>query len=370
MAINATEFLNKGVGKTPARVYLVHGREEGQKHAVLQRLRDELVADDFDRAHLDAQEVDLSTILAEAMSIPAFSPRRVVFVRGIQHLKSAEVDNLADAVSRLPESTCLILYTHAESEEEDRRGSAVPAKLLNAAEKQGVVIECKPLSATSFGTWLDGRLKEAGKEMTPEAKERFTFLTAASTAAAEPELQKLVWYVGERTLIGREDVEMVVSRTVEAQVFKLVDAVAMRDTASAMRLLQDVLSSGGRAEAVVPRLMVLIARQFRLLWQMRLQIDYGDEAAQWFPSDPNLTQLLARQRFLERNLREQALRLSLQELNLAFDRLHQADRVLKGIDQGDSDPRRVIERLVVDLCNLKSPTTRRSMQFAAAPDTG
>ncbi|GIV15748.1 MAG: DNA polymerase III subunit delta [Armatimonadota bacterium] len=353
MTISATEFLSKGIGKAPARVYLVHGREEGQKNTVLQRLRDELVADEFDRAHLDAQEVDLFTILAESMSIPAFSPRRVVFVRGVQHLKSADIDSLAEAIPRLPESTCLILYTHAESEEEDRKGAAVPAKLLSAVQKQGVVVECKPLSAASFGGWLEARLREAGKEMTPDAKERLTFLTAASIAAAEPELQKLVLYVGERSLIEREDVEAVVSRTVEAQVFKLVDAIVTRDAASAMRLLQDVLSSGGRAEAVVPRLMVLIARQFRLLWQMRLQIEYGEPASQWFPSDPNLTQLLSRQPFLKRNLSEQAQRLSLKVLKTAFDRLHQADRLLKGIDEGDNDPRRIIERLVVDLCGVK-----------------
>jgi DNA polymerase-3 subunit delta len=368
MAVSATDFLHRGVGKTPARVYLVHGREEGQKHAVLQRLRDELVTEEFDRAHLDAQEADLSTILAETMSIPAFSPRRVVFVRGVQHLKSADIDSLVDAIPRLPDSTCLVLYTHAESEEEDRKGTAVPAKLLNAVDKQGMVIECKPLSSAGFVGWLDARLRESGKEMTPDAKERFTFLTAANTAAAEPELAKLLWFVGERTVIGREDVEAVVSRTVEAQVFKLVDAIALGDAASAMRLLQDVLSSGGRVEGVVPRLMVLIARQFRLLWQMRLQIEYGEQAQQWFPSDPNLAQLLARQRFLEKSLREQANRRSLQELQQAFDRLHQADRMLKGIDEGDNDARRVIERLVVDLCGSKATTTRRSMLSAAVPD--
>lgn len=353
MAVNAGEFLRKGVGKSPARVYLVHGKEEGQKHAVLQRLRDELVADEFDRAHLDVQEADLSAILAEAMSIPAFSPRRVVMVRGVQHLKNTDVDALTDAIPRLPESTSLILYTHAESEEEDKRGTSVPAKLLSAAEKQGVVIECKPLTVAGFEGWLLSRLQEAGKGITRDALERFTFLTAASTAAAELELHKLILYVGERSTIEREDVEAVVSRTVEAQVFKLVDAIAMRDAGSAMRYLQDVLSSGGRAEAIVPRLMVLIARQFRLLWQMRLQLEQADSAAQWFPSDPNLAQLLSRQPFLKRNLSEQAQRLSLKELKTAFNRLHQADRVLKGIDEGDNDPRRVIERLVVDLCGVK-----------------
>lgn len=353
MAINATEFLRKGVGKTPARIYLVHGKEEGQKHAVLQRLRDELAADEFDRAHLDLQEASLPAILAEAMSIPAFSARRVVMVRGVQHLKSADVDTLTDAIPRLPESTCLVLYTHAESDEEDRKGTVVPAKLLSAAEKHGVVIECKPLTAAGFEGWLLARLQEAGKQMTRDAMERFTFLTAGNTSVAEPELEKLVLYVGERATIERADVEAVVSRTVEAQVFKLVDAIAMRDVASAMRLLQDVLSSGGRAEATVPRLMVLIARQFRLLWQMRLQMEHGESASQWFPSDPNLTQLLSRQPFLKRNLSEQAQRLSLKELKTAFDRLHQADRSLKGIDEGDSDPRRIIERLVVDLCGVK-----------------
>lgn len=348
--MNASDFLRRGVGKTPAGVYLVYGKEEGQKRAVLQRLREELVADELDRAHLDVQEVGLSTILAEAISVPAFSPRRVVMVRGVQHLKSADADALTDAIPRLPESTCLILYTHAESEEEDRRGVAVPARLLSVVEKHGVVIECKPLTASGFEGWLQARLQKAGKTMARDALERFTFLTASNTAAAEPELEKLLLYVGERITIEREDVESVVSRTVEAQVFKLVDAIAMRDVASAMRLLQDVLSSGGRAEAVVPRLMVLIARQLRLLWQMRLHLEHGEAAAQWFPSDPHLTQLLSRQPFLKRNLQEQAHRLSLKELRTAFDRLHQADRVLKGIDEGDSDPRRVMERLVVDLC--------------------
>ncbi|MDW8320672.1 MAG: DNA polymerase III subunit delta [Armatimonadota bacterium] len=353
MAINASEFLRKGVGKTPARVYLVHGKDEGQKRAVLQRLRDELVADEFDRAHLDLQEANLSAVLAEAMSIPAFSSRRVVMVRGVQHLKSVEVDTLSEAIPRLLESTCLVLYTHAESEEEERKGAAVPAKLLNVVEKYGTVIECKPLTASGFEGWLQARLQEADKRMTREAVERFTFLTAASTLVAESELQKLILYVGERTAIEREDVEAVVSRTVEAQVFKLVDAIAVRDVAAAMRLLQDVLSAGGRAEAVVPRLMVLIARHLRLLWQMRLQIEQGESASQWFPSDPNLAQLLSRQPFLKRSLSEQAQRLSLREIRIAFDRLHQADRVLKGIDEGDSDPRRIIERLVIDLCGMK-----------------
>lgn len=354
MAVNASEFLRKGVGKTPARVYLVHGKEEGQKRRVLQRLREEVPVEEFDWAHLDAQEVSLSTILAEAMSIPAFSPYRAVLVRGVQHLKGSDVDSLMDAISHLPKSTVLILYTHAESGEDDRaEGTAVPAKLLNATEKHGVVIECKPLTATGFEGWVTSRLQEGGKGITRDALERLTFLTAANTAVADPELQKLILYVGERHMIEREDVDLVVSRTVEAQVFRLVDAIATRDTAQAMRLLQDVFATGGRAEAIVPRLMVLIARQFRLLWQMRLQMEYGEQASAWFPSDPNLAQLLARQRFLEKNLREQASHLSLEMLAKALHRLHQADRVLKGIDEGENDPRKVIERLVVDLCGLK-----------------
>lgn len=350
MAVSASDFLRKGVGKTPARLYLIHGKEEAQKRAVLQRLREELVVDDLDRAHLDLQEVDLSTLLTEAMSIPAFSPRRVVMARGVQHLKSADVETLVDFLPRLPDTTCLILYTHAEGEDEERRGSVVPAKLLQAAEKLGVVVECKTLNASGFGDWLTTLLQEAGKQMTPDAQERFAFLTAASPAAAEPEIYKLLLYVGERATIGREDVETVVSRTVEAQVFRLVDAMVQRDSSQAMRLLQDVFSSGGRAEAVVPRLLALLARQLRLLWQMRLRMEEGDTASQWFPSDPNLTDLLRRQPFLKRSLSEQASRLSLNDLQRAFERLHQADRELKGIDPGESDPRRVMERLVVDLC--------------------
>lgn len=362
MAVSASEFLHKGVGKTPARVYLVLGKEEGQKRRVLQHLREEVPAEEFDWAHLDAQEVSLSDILAKAMSIPAFSPYRVVMVRGIQHLRDSDADSLADAIFHLPDSTKLILYTHAESDEDDRaKGAPVPAKLLNAVEKHGVVIECKPLTTARFGDWLTSRLQEEGKGITRDAIARFTFLTSANTAVAEPELQKLILYVGERHTIEREDVDFVVSRTVEAQVFRLVDAIAMRDTALAMRLLQDVFAVEGRAEAIVPRLMVLIARQFRLLWQMRLQMDYGEQASRWFSSDPNLAQLLARQRFLEKNLREQASHLSLEMLARALYRLHQADRVLKGIDEGENDPRKVLERLVVDLCALKAVTTRRSM---------
>lgn len=350
-AVNATEILRKGFGKAPAVVYLVHGKEEGLKQAVLQRLREVLGNEEFDRAHLDAQETDVSAVIMEALTPPAFSERRLVMVRGVQHLRATAAEQLAEAITSLPATTCLVLYTHAEAEDDSKaKGNTVATKLRSAVEKHGVVIECKSLNVPSFGQWVTARLHEAGKQIERDALERFTFLTAANTAAAEPELQKLICYVGERSTIHKNDVELVVSRTVEAQVFKLVDAIALRDIASAMRLLQDVLDVGGRSEAVVPRLLVLIARQFRLLWQMRQRLDYGNAAEQWFPTDPNLAQLLQRQSYLERSLTEQAQRLSTETLCRAFDLLHQADRVLKGIEEGETDSRRLIERLVIDLC--------------------
>lgn len=349
MAISASDWLQKGVGK-PAQVYLVHGKEEGQKRSVLQKILEALPAEDYDRAHLDVLEQPFSAILAEALSIPAFSPCRVVMVRGIQHLKGEEFDLLVDTIPRLPETTYLILYTHAESEADERKGSVLPTKLVQAVERHGLVVECKPLNSQGFAKWLRLRLEEQGKAMTHEAQELFTLLTVANTANAEPELQKLLWYVGDRQTIEREDVEQVVSRSVEAQVFRLVDAIASRDLPTAMRLLHDALHSAGRSEAVALRLMALIARQYRLLWQVHLQREYGQSASQWFPSDPNLAQLLARQPFLQRSLEEQAQRLPFEEICKALERLHQTDRVSKGIEEGESDPRQLMERLVIDLC--------------------
>jgi len=87
-------------------------------------------------------------------------------------------------------------------------------------------------------------LAEAGKKMDPEAMLKLELKTGFNLRNAASEVAKLIIYAGDKRTITAADVEAVVPRTREESIFKLTDAMARRDTAAAIGLVQALVADG------------------------------------------------------------------------------------------------------------------------------
>src|SRR5204863_1874705 len=87
--------------------------------------------------------------------------------------KQAEAERLAEGLTRLGETACLVLVAAAE-EEDARRKTAVTVKLDNAVKKAGALVACRALSGRGLTDWITARAQREGKRFEPEAVQALT----------------------------------------------------------------------------------------------------------------------------------------------------------------------------------------------------
>jgi DNA polymerase III subunit delta len=288
-------------------VYLFFGEEDRLKEEAVAALIKHAVSPDFadfDLETLDASDTTADAIRAAAGQLPFGSERRVVVVRGLEQWrdrgKQSEAERLAEGVERLGDSVCLILVTSAE-EDEAKRKTAVTVKLDNAVKRGGAVVACRALKGEGLVDWIFGRVKQEGKRIEPGAVEQLIQAVGSEMLLLEQEIIKLVCYVGEADTIRGRDVAAVVASSPEDVMFATIDAIARRQTDVALSRLAELHRYDPKPQAVAGKLLALLARQYRMLWQAKFLAEkrinprevrsLPPELASELPSESNIAQL-------------------------------------------------------------------------------
>ena len=153
------------------------------------------------------------------------------------------------------------------------------------------------------------------------------------------------------------DVEAVCSYDAEDVMFKLVDAVSQKNADRALRLLQEVLRYDTKPQGVAGRLLSLLNRQVRLLWQARELMERRIEsqavrnlpadASAELPAEGAITQMAWKAGDLFRMARGW----SRTSLLRAFDLLLSCDLANKGGEEGTGEVVTNLELLIARLCS-------------------
>ncbi|MCS6924074.1 MAG: DNA polymerase III subunit delta [Fimbriimonadales bacterium] len=365
MAVKKYTDLKASDWRNPATVYLLEGEEPVQQREFLTQLRQalQLAPGSLDESVLDARETPTATLQGVVQTIPIEAARRLVILQAVNRYSAAELQHLTRLIEQVPPFTVLVLIP-TPTEEGDGAKAAWDA-LVKAVERHGLVVRLTALTGAALTRRLVEQAQAAGKRLRPEDAEYLQMLVDGVAERALAELEKVILYVEPRPEISRLDIEMTVSSSQQAQVFKLVDAVVARDARAAMQQLRLMFQSGARAEETALKTLALIARQYRLLWGMRTLLAYQQpikqpnrisaEVAQKLPKDPDVLQVLTRQAFLQDRLQKQAERLSLAQLCYAFWAIAEADLALKGLRPA-VNAAEIMERLIVRLTTDGEPS--------------
>ncbi|MFZ2620051.1 MAG: DNA polymerase III subunit delta [Alphaproteobacteria bacterium] len=131
-------------------------------------------------------------------------------------------------------------------------------------DKRAAAIRCFHDKATDIGTYAQNLLQQAGKRLHPQAKLMLQENLGADRDVTRQELEKLITYMGEKEEVEVADVLASLSHAPAADVFKLCDAVGLRDAATAHRLLHVLLEEGEDANM----LFTMVLRHLRRLLQV------------------------------------------------------------------------------------------------------
>lgn len=278
----------------------------------------------------DAKGLDASEAVSAAYTLPAFSERRVVLVRGADGLKAVQEKGFMEYVSNPSPSTCLVFLSGASKAD---RGSA----FIKALNERGYLKACNRLGAVELASWIRKEARRQSKAITDGAASRLVSIVGDRLRDIKGELDKLVLYVGERPEINEADIDSAALDLREETVFGLADAMGDRDVKKALRIYSKVSSTD------TLKILGAIARHIRILLKLKALLR-KKAAPQSMASSTGVSQY-----YLDKYMKS-SRRFTEAELERAVFALQRADADLK---TGRAPEAVVMPRLIIELCAAK-----------------
>lgn len=305
-------------------VYAVYGNDGFRKAEVTHRIC-ELAAKhgaEEGATRFDS-DADLSDVLDEVRTYSLLGGRRLVVVEGADAFISKHRAALERYCAEPVDSGTLVLVC-----------DSLPAntRLHKIIAKAGEVTECKQLRGPAINTWIVQHARSAyGKTIDPRAAGLLRELAGDELGALDGELGKLALFVRDRAGITAEDIEALVGRHREEDIFKVTDAMASGDTAGALTQWERVLATDRAAPARAVG---------GLAWGIRRLLDLKLKAMSGTPMH-----ILAKQAYTQPNILEHRLaRVTVSTLQTQLSELLDADVASKtGLCAADS----AIEKFII-----------------------
>lgn len=239
------------------QIYLLYGEEAYLRKQYKDKLR-AAMTDGLDTMNVHYEEgKDISTggLIDLAETLPFFADRRVIVIENSGLFKQGG-EALAQYLTEPAPSVCFIF---AEAEIDKR------SKLYKAVQNKGCIVEFPVQTEATLMKWVLGLLGKEGKKITEASLRYFLEKTGTDMENIKKELEKLVCYCMDKTVIEKEDIDAIGTPRISGHIFDMIEAIARKRQKEALDLYYELLAL--REPAM--RILFLIARQFNLLLQVQ-----------------------------------------------------------------------------------------------------
>ncbi|WP_100372227.1 DNA polymerase III subunit delta [Bacillus sp. FJAT-45037] len=252
-----------------APVYFIHGTQAFLIEDFTHQLLSQVVGQDGDDMNIityNYSETPIEIAIQEAETMPFLGTNKVVIVKEFFAVTSqkqdSKIEHNLEALNQYlenpsPESTLVIIAPYEKLDERK--------KATKRLKKEATVIEATPFDERMMKQWIDDQVKSKDISITNQAVEKLLERVGFDLLMMASELHKLSLYVGDDGEIGAEAVELLVARTLEQDVFALIDYAVKKQLEQSLSIYHDLL----KQKEDPLKILALLARQFRIYYQVK-----------------------------------------------------------------------------------------------------
>lgn len=333
------EIFNDISNKKFKKLYLFCGEEEFVKEEALNRMIDTMLRPDFRDLNyvvMDGNDISIDDIINACETLPFMDEKRLLVVKDLPLFyagkgQQSDMEKLKKYTADIPDTSCLVFYMRGDV---DKRKA-----VYRAVKKMGKVISFDRLKDYEIETWVQGRLKKQRKSMSADDIRYFVYLVGTNLQDVDNELNKLISYADNDTVIKRPVIDKLVTRALDNTIFQLVDEIGKKSASGALVLLDELLYQGQSIFAILG----MIVRQFRLISQAK---GYSRQGY----SKRIIAQKMGTPEFVADKCIQQARNFTLQELEQALKDCLELDYSIKS---GNMLDRLGLELLIINMCITK-----------------
>jgi DNA polymerase-3 subunit delta len=309
------EQFKKEIKVKPKALYLLKGNDPFHIEDCVQAAREILdeTALAFNFHSFRLGEDPSPMIVSEASSSSFFPSPRVVVVKVPEFYSfSAEDSETFTAWIKNPaqDSTIILLY-----EKPDER-----TKFMKAVKESKGVVECLMPEKKGLPTWLTLAFQKQGMKINSEAVRVMLDRAGDNPYVLIKEIEKLSLYPGPLAPITTKVILELVSLAPTAIIYELGEPVGEKNLQKAIPILMDLL------ESTEPfALIYSLGTHLKRLFSIKLKLLEFEEQGK---PQSDVARALGLHPFYYEKLRDQARRWSLEELQVALERIENASRVI------------------------------------------
>lgn len=269
-----------------------------------------------------SEQVDFEDVVKALNTLPVFVKYRLVYVK----LSSKDFKNEKQlgAYFESVNPTSVLVVDEGNDD------------LLKSFAKEFTFVDCNRLSKEIVFPFVASELKKYGKTISKPACELLCDYTNNDLSKINNELIKLAGYIGDRDEISVDDIEKMVTKSTEFQIFELTEALARKNSKKVYDILEVMKSRKDEFRTLHP----LIYKHFRRLFFV--SITSGTRA--------DLAKMLGVQEYAITKSQEQAKLFTKRQLKEINDICIQLDYDLKN---SNITVNNAIDLLVLKILNYK-----------------
>lgn len=303
-------------------IYTLIGTETYLIETFKKALKDEVSLDETDDLNIisfDMGESELSEVIHEAETMPFFGDYKVVFVENPYFLTSEKKKSdithdttLLEAYLKNPLETTILVFNVPVEKMDERK------KIVKLLKKESRLIDVSPMGEKELIPYISSYIENEDYVIDKQAFERLMYLTNMNLSQMMNELNKLFLYTMDSKRITKRDVDLLIPKSLEHNIFDLNQYVLGNKPDKSLVLYQELLVAG---EETIKILSILIG-QIRLLLQVKLLVDMNYQQS-------NITDTLKIHPYRIKLAVQQSRQMDKKKLGIMFNELVELDYKIK-----------------------------------------
>jgi DNA polymerase-3 subunit delta len=327
-------------------VYFLHGREEYLIDKLVEKIVEKTVEGPGKDLNYEVYDGDYSVcdMIKSADSLPVFNPYRLIVMKNGENLfklntESQEYKDFMSYIKEPSEATVLVV---------EARGSIDKRKAIFKGIKSfSQVVDFGKLDENDLKKWVKKQFSSNGINISNPVLFYFIKQVAYLTRDSEKtlyelynEIQKLVNLVSSKGEVESEDIDKIIEKPMENNIFSLVDAIGDRNGDRAFKVLNDLVYKGTNEVFI----LTMVTRHFRILNDFSKLKKEGYTAG-------SISKELGLHQYVGKKYSGQASKFSPSYISTMFNYCAEFD---EGIKTGKLGGRLAIELLIAKALNTKN----------------
>ncbi|WP_428909187.1 DNA polymerase III subunit delta [Niallia sp. Krafla_26] len=250
-------------------IYLLYGTESFLINETKQLLADTALDKEdmeFNLSNFDLADTPIEVALEDAETLPFMGEKKLLFLHNPHFLTAEKTkEKVEHNLSRLeaylkePAPYSIVVFVAPYEKLDERK------KITKELKKKAAIFEAKKLTEPDLKKWIHARADYNGVTFDPDALELLLALAGTNLFMLTSEIDKMALYVGQGHVIDSRTVEDLVARSLEQNIFTLVDKIVNRRMEDALRIYYDLLKLN--EEPI--KILAVITNQIRLIYQVK-----------------------------------------------------------------------------------------------------